>query len=141
MRKFWPLFLLAVVSVAIGSVSSADYQQKEGSFASASSVSGMKNGKCVEPTAVMRRGHMDFLFHQRDETMHRGIRTESHSLKGCVDCHEKLLRREGRLVSSDTPVSVNDPEGGFCQGCHQYAAVSIDCFQCHVATTVSHAKK
>jgi hypothetical protein len=22
-------------------------------------------------------------------------------------------------------------EGGFCQGCHSYAAVTLDCFECH----------
>jgi hypothetical protein len=86
---------------------------------------------------------MDFLLRQRDETMRHGVRTKDYSLKGCVDCHEdmkrdsqgQLGRHEGRLILSDTPVPVDDPEDGFCQACHQYAAVNIDCFQCHVATS------
>ena len=35
-------------------------------------------GKCVEPTDVMRRDHMEFILHQRDETVHEGIRTSKH---------------------------------------------------------------
>ena len=46
-----------------------------------------KGEECVEPTDVMRERHFDFILHQRDETMYRGIRTEQHSLTGCIDCH------------------------------------------------------
>ncbi len=78
---------------------------------------------CVEDTQFMRRNHMSLLLHQRDQTMREGIRTESHSLKGCVKCHAQQ-RPDGSYVP------VND-EGQFCQACHSYAAVSLDCFQCH----------
>ena len=33
-----------------------------------------KGDKCVEPTDVMRRNHMEFILHQRDDTMRRGVR-------------------------------------------------------------------
>ena len=46
-----------------------------------------KPGRCVEDTATMRREHPDMLKHQRDLTMHAGIRTRKHSLKECVECH------------------------------------------------------
>ena len=46
-----------------------------------------KAEQCVEPTEVMRRDHMQMILHQRDETMHQGIRTVKHSLKNCVNCH------------------------------------------------------
>jgi hypothetical protein len=78
---------------------------------------------CVEATPVMRRNHMEFLKHQRDETVHRGIRGTKHSLAGCVDCHAS---RDG----AGEPIPVNG-DGQFCQTCHSYTAVSIDCFQCH----------
>ena len=42
---------------------------------------------CVEPTAEMRRNHMNYILHQRDETMHRGIRTKQYSLVECINCH------------------------------------------------------
>jgi hypothetical protein len=75
--------------------------------------------KCVEPTDVMRRDHMKFILHQRDDTMHRGIRTSKHSFKNCVDCHADP--KTGSVLGKD----------GFCQSCHSYAAVTIDCFSCH----------
>jgi len=84
--------------------------------------------KCVEPTDVMRREHMNFILHQRDETMHKGIRgiTAKHSLKECIDCHAGY-DEQGKAVA------IND-EGQFCESCHSYTAVSIDCFGCHRAT-------
>ena len=40
-----------------------------------------KGDACVADTAYMRRNHMTELDHQRDETMHRGVRTRKFSLK------------------------------------------------------------
>lgn len=85
-----------------------------------------KGDQCVEPVEVMRRDHMKFLLHQRDRTVHEGIRTKRHSLKGCIDCHS---------VRDDAgkPIPVTEP-GQFCQSCHSYAAVKLDCFSCHATT-------
>jgi hypothetical protein len=57
--------------------------------------------------------------------MHRGIRTKKHSLKECIECH---------VVTDENhqPVSVANPKH-FCRVCHDYASVSIDCFQCHAS--------
>ncbi len=76
-------------------------------------------GQCVAPTAEMRRNHMKMLLHQRDLTVHEGIRTPRFSLKNCVNCHAS--RTTGSVLGKD----------GFCASCHAYAAVSIDCFECH----------
>ena len=46
-----------------------------------------RGDKCVAPTDWMRRNHMSVLKHQRDDTVHEGIRTTQFSLKGCIDCH------------------------------------------------------
>lgn len=78
-----------------------------------------KGATCVEPTDEMRRNHMNMLLHQRDETVHRGVRAPRHSLKGCVECH----------ANPDTH-SVLGKEG-FCESCHAYASVRMDCFECH----------
>ena len=43
--------------------------------------------ECVEEEDVMRRDHMNFILHQRDETMHQGIRTSKYSFAECIDCH------------------------------------------------------
>ena len=80
-----------------------------------------KPGKCVEDTATMRREHPDMLKHQRDLTMHEGIRTRKYSLKECVQCH----------ASSKTGSVLG--QKGFCQSCHEYASVKIDCFGCHAS--------
>ena len=78
--------------------------------------------QCVEPADVMRRNHMAFLKHQRDDTVRGGVRGAKHSLKGCIDCHANVQTR-----------SVAQAEGNFCVGCHSYAAVKIDCFECHTS--------
>lgn len=81
---------------------------------------------CVEPIDIIRRNHGHFLKHQRDDTMHQGIRTQQHSLVECIDCH----------VTSDVQGNYPDIKEGaehFCRSCHVYAAVTIDCFQCHAS--------
>jgi hypothetical protein len=60
--------------------------------------------ECVEP---------------EDKTVHQGIRTTKYSLKNCVNCH------------ADPQTNSVLGENGFCATCHEYAAVSIDCFTCH----------
>jgi len=80
--------------------------------------------KCVEDTEVMRKQHFEFLLHQRDETMHQGIRTKKHSLKNCISCH--VVEENGK------PVSIASPKH-FCRECHDYASVNIDCFECHAS--------
>lgn len=75
--------------------------------------------QCVEPADVMRRNHMNFLMHQRDETLRDGIRGEKYSLRGCIDCHATPDDKATRSVRT------------FCDSCHDYAAVEITCFECH----------
>jgi len=78
-----------------------------------------KGERCVEDTEFMRRNHMELILHQRDETVHEGIRTKQHSLKNCINCH----------ASPETNSVLG--ENGFCVSCHSYASVKIDCFSCH----------
>jgi hypothetical protein len=79
-----------------------------------------KGDKCVEDTEFMRKNHMALLKHQRDETVRSGVRTRQHSLNGCIECHAS--QKNGRVTGSNE---------NFCQGCHSYAAVQLDCFECH----------
>ena len=78
---------------------------------------------CVAPTDYMRRNHFELIKHQRDITVHEGIRKTDYSLAGCVDCH---VRKDAR----GNHVAVNT-QGEFCAGCHEYAGASLDCFTCH----------
>lgn len=91
-----------------------------------------KGDKCVQDTEFMRRNHMVMLKHQRDDTMRKGLRTTQFSLKGCVDCHAS--------PKNNSVIGTND---NFCQGCHSYVAVKLDCFECHsskpkAASTATH---
>jgi hypothetical protein len=92
-----------------------------------------RNGQCVESPDFMRRNHMLLLKHQRVDTLRGGVRTGKYSLQGCIECH-----------ASPTTNSVNASDTNFCQSCHNYAAVSLDCFGCHAskpaATTAQVAK-
>jgi hypothetical protein len=91
-----------------------------------------KGEECVEPTEVMRKRHFEFILHQRDKTMHEGIRTKRYSLTGCIDCHAKR-DKNGEFL----PINA---KGQFCQSCHSYAAVSIDCFQCHATRPAENSE-
>ncbi len=78
---------------------------------------------CVRDTAFMRANHMDLLSHQRDDTVHQGVRPKQTALTECLTCH--AVKDEAAK-----PVTYSDPKH-FCRTCHDYAAVTIDCFSCH----------
>ena len=86
-------------------------------------------GQCVAPADQMRRNHMVYLKHQRDDTVRGGIRGARYSLKGCIDCH-----------ASRQTASVNQADTNFCVSCHRYAAVRVDCFDCHTGTSAKLAQ-
>lgn len=81
--------------------------------------------RCVEEPDFMRRNHMGVLKHRRDEAVHEGVRSKSESLKSCISCHA-VKGDDGQFVKFSD-------ERHFCRSCHDYAAVSIDCFQCHAS--------
>ena len=89
------------------------------------------DGQCVEPVDDMRKNHMEYILHQRDETMHKGIRTKQHSLVECINCH----------VSDSPDAPRYSSEEHFCNACHSYASVRIDCFQCHADRPVAGAQQ
>jgi len=76
---------------------------------------------CIYETAYMRERHMDVLMEWRDEVVRRGNRLvkiggktfEMSLTKTCLDCHRSKER--------------------FCDRCHDYAAVTPYCWDCHVA--------
>lgn len=115
---------LALILTAIGIVNAAEKSAGRVPVPTYKTNSGEA---CVAPTDEMRRDHMKRLFHQRDRTVHQGFREPRFSLKKCVECH----------ASKDTG-SVLGKEG-FCSSCHAYAAVRIDCFECHTAMRQARA--
>jgi DnaJ-class molecular chaperone len=76
--------------------------------------------QCVAPAEEMRRNHMEMLKHQRKLTLREGVRGSKVSLNGCIECHAS--KKTGSVIGSDE---------NFCQTCHAFAAVKLDCWDCH----------
>lgn len=89
--------------------------------------------KCIQPEDEMRRNHMKYILHERDETMHEGIRGEPEGLSSCIDCHVE--------PGDDGEIAGIESKEHFCNACHQYAAVQIDCFQCHADRPQKYIKR
>ncbi|MCB2020878.1 MAG: hypothetical protein KDG44_08740 [Burkholderiaceae bacterium] len=128
------LSLAATLAVALGALTASAQTGSSGdSRVPLPTIESARAGTtCIADPATMRRDHPGMLKHQRDETVHGGIRGATASLKGCIDCH-----------ASTKTGSVAAAPGDFCQSCHSYAAVKIDCFECHSAkpaTSVARKK-
>lgn len=120
------LLVASLAGAFLASAAAADFEERTyvtpGSEAAALS-------QCVRETGFMRRNHMELLKHQRDATVHQGIRATTDSLAGCIDCHVSYDEQQ-------QPVSVYS-SGQFCNACHEFAAVDLSCFGCH-ATVPSY---
>jgi hypothetical protein len=117
--------LITIVGIALLAISSTAFADEDSSEkpSFAPKVPHPTNGttECVEPEDDMKKNHMNYILHQRDETMHEGIRTKKYSLKECINCH----------IPEDSTARFGDSQH-FCSSCHNFVGVSIDCFQCHM---------
>ncbi len=80
-----------------------------------------KAKQCVEPTAEMRRNHMELLNTWRDTVVRHGHRT--------------YLAADGKTVTmslSGTCMNCHPNKKEFCDACHNYMAVSPYCWECHI---------
>ena len=120
----WAVGILVVLLLSVGAYAASNAADKVGRTAKPEIViDRSKSGdKCVEETSYMRKNHMKLLMHQRDETVHKGIRTKEHSLQNCIACHAST--KDNNVLGSNEH---------FCQGCHTYAAVKLDCWECHAS--------
>jgi hypothetical protein len=75
---------------------------------------------------------MELILHQRDITVHTGVRSTKYSINDCVACHVSY-------TAEHNPIPING-EGQFCDTCHEYAAVHLDCFECHATVPVPAPK-
>ncbi|HHN66942.1 MAG TPA: hypothetical protein ENK15_02735 [Thermopetrobacter sp.] len=90
-------------------------------------------GECVLPGPEMRRQHMELLKHRRDATMYDGVRGGKVAFAACLNCHA-VKGDDGK------PVTVKSPQH-FCRVCHDYTAVKVDCWSCHVSVPRDGAGK
>ena len=117
-----PLVLFALASAAaVAAVFPVAQVQAGGSLLP--EVPAAKGDHCVEPTEIMRRRHMEFILHQRDLTVHEGIRTEKHRFVNCINCHVQ--------ARADGTYPRHTDADHFCESCHRFSSVNMDCFQCH----------
>ena len=85
----------------------------------------VKGDECVSDTQDMRENHMKYLKGHRDDTLRRGIRTKQYSLTECLECH---------VPPKDEAQPTRAEGQHFCQSCHTFAGVKVDCFSCHATT-------
>jgi predicted CXXCH cytochrome family protein len=78
---------------------------------------------CVDDPEFLRRYHMTVLQQEHDKAQLTHMPAEKYSLKECVTCHA-AKGPDGSIVTADSPQH-------FCRSCHDYAAVEIECFDCH----------
>jgi len=80
-----------------------------------------------EGNEYWRKHHMEMMMHQRDLVLREGDRNIEASIGQCFDCHAVKDEETGQFVTFEDPRH-------FCRVCHDYAAVTIDCFMCHRST-------
>ncbi|MDH5750285.1 MAG: hypothetical protein OEY85_13320 [Rhodospirillales bacterium] len=120
------------LAIVLGMLSSANAAE-DNRVPLPSPAKAFKGEQCVEPADVMRRNHFEYLLHQRDETMRQGIRGKKYSLRQCVECHAVADSK----IAGGTTRTLKP----FCGECHAYAAVKIDCFECHSDKAEDDVKK
>jgi len=126
-RAFIKACLLALGIIAVSVVPAAATDFAKGDYVTpGSKAAGLEN--CVRETGFMRRNHMELIEHQRNLTVHQGIRSITNSLAVCIDCHVGYDQQR-------QPVPVY-ADGQFCRNCHEFAAVDMNCFDCHAGVPV-----
>jgi len=78
--------------------------------------------RCIEPVAFMRASHMTLLADWRELAVRQGVRT-----------YRAADGREFEISLSRTCLKCHQDRTKFCDRCHDYAAVSPGCWDCHVA--------
>ena len=123
----------AILSLAASLLLAAPAAQGDSRVPTPAIPPAVQGEQCVEETDYMRRHHGHLLNVHRDDALRRGIRTERHSLDGCLQCHSEPRQQPATASSGKQGVA-------FCASCHSYAGVRIDCFQCH-ATVPSDSNR
>jgi hypothetical protein len=78
--------------------------------------------ECVAPLAYMRTSHMTLLTTWRDEVV-RSDRRDFEAFNG---------KKYSRNLTSTCLEQCHGPKADFCDRCHNYAAVQVTCWECHL---------
>ncbi len=141
MSKLIKLFLFSTLLALASSVSTESAKETSLGKLTYPAVQGKR---CViNDTMEMRKNHMNYITHQRAETTRLGKRwnkkthKNNFSIEKCINCHAR--DEKGKPVKLKLGSGKLNAEH-FCQSCHNYTAVTIDCFSCHSATPTGKVK-
>ena len=81
---------------------------------------GAEEPNCVLPREQMRATHMELLNDWRDRVVRKGQRM-TRTFDG----------KPVRMSLTGTCLGCHNNKAEFCDRCHSYAAVELDCFSCH----------
>ncbi len=85
--------------------------------------------KCVESTDYMKSSHMKLLQQWRDDVVRNG--------------QNDFISSNGQAIPmslDDTCLNCHTDKEAFCDSCHSYSGVTMDCWDCH-GTNSPDAKK
>ena len=85
--------------------------------------------QCVAPVSFMRTSHMQMLMDWRDKVVRHG----THSI-GAWNGKTYTMSLTKTCLSS----GCHSNKADFCDRCHNYAAVSVSCWDCHVDPKLAH---
>ncbi len=78
--------------------------------------------QCVAPLSTMRTSHMQLLMDWRDEAVRRNVHTYT-AFNG---------RNFNVSLTGTCLTGCHTSKADFCDRCHNYAGVSVYCWDCHV---------
>ncbi|MEE8398341.1 MAG: sulfate reduction electron transfer complex DsrMKJOP subunit DsrJ [Desulfobacterales bacterium] len=78
-------------------------------------------GACVRPVAYMKTQHMTLLDAWRDSVVRDGKRA-----------YVNGSGKEFRMSLTDTCLGCHSERAAFCDRCHNYVSVKLDCWNCHI---------
>ncbi|HXP96115.1 MAG TPA: respiratory nitrate reductase subunit gamma [Telmatospirillum sp.] len=110
------LLLLAPAVIGIGQVVAEGWTKEMPNYAK------LIRAHRSQDQTVMIRNHPNFLMHKRGVVVYSGVRSTDETIERCVTCH--VVKDAGQPVDFENPKH-------FCTACHNQAAVTIDCFECH----------
>ena len=85
--------------------------------------------QCVAPLSYMRTSHMNLLMNWRDDVVRRNVHNFT-----AFNGKNYTMSLTGTCLSAGCHTSKAD----FCDRCHNYAAVSVYCWDCHVDPKLAH---
>ncbi len=82
----------------------------------------VREKQCVAPLAYMKSSHMNLLFNWRDSAVRQGVRDYT-----AFDGKHYTMSLTGTCLKQ-----CHAGKADFCDRCHNYAAVSLPCWDCHL---------